>query len=287
LKLHPAIIASKVKKHKVIFDDADRLVMLFRMNKALKRTIELIERWSSKNCYAHVIPSKDRYNYHSSKFHEIRNFPSIDVVKKSKSIKLDNIVYKFLKGKVVIYVNGWISDTRGAKFIKNLIACISRGYLEDKVAILIAGKIDTKILNDAIKSKCCYNFGKISLEESLRLYSLSDYALTLYDPVIEINRFAESNKWGDCIMYLVIPVVNSFIESADFLGKGMLLVDYNDCSILINDIRKLIKNPAHNDEKKRKLRELQKKIIPFDKGVLILIRFQVETNNPWPSSQAS
>src|SRR5690606_10969109 len=69
----PVLLASKLRGFKIIFDDADRFSMVFSFPGPVKRLLERLERICSRNVSLHVIPNKNRYDFESSSFIEVKN----------------------------------------------------------------------------------------------------------------------------------------------------------------------------------------------------------------------
>lgn len=263
----PAVLASYIRRHKVIFDDADRLVLLFNFRGLLLRLLRLIEKFTSSSSTFHIIPSRSRYDYESEKFLELKNLPTSNNIEAAKLIEIPGDILDKINGKVVVYANGWLADTRGALFIVDLIKSIMASSLSGRVIILLAGRIDSDLLRCNIDDVCCVLLPEMKYEQALSYYKVSDYVLTLYDPAIEINKFAEANKWGDALAFGVTPVVNKEVVSADFLKDVSVVVEYDRADNLIFDIEN--NRERYQGEKYMEVvNDLLGGLVPFKTGVL-------------------
>ncbi|MEZ9922309.1 hypothetical protein AB4342_19555, partial [Vibrio breoganii] len=101
----PALIASKIKGFKIIFDDADRFSMLFNFPKRIARILESLEKYTSYNVACHVVPGTSRYDFHSESMFTLKNLPSKNVIEESKAIYSKSLT-EWPDAKIVIYVNG-------------------------------------------------------------------------------------------------------------------------------------------------------------------------------------
>ena len=73
------------------------------------------------------------------------------------------------------------------------------------------------------------HYGELSQHEALALYRQADLACTFYDPAIQINRYAEPNKWWDCVFMGTPPVLNEGIATAKSL------IESNACFVVVYD----------------------------------------------------
>jgi hypothetical protein len=90
--------------------------------------------------------------------------------------------------------------------------------------------------------------------------------LTYYDPKVQINRQAESNKWGDCIFLGVPFLVNSEVETAaQFVAQGAAFaVPYSDVDALESLILNLHANPSRLANAVERLQKFRPDYLPFD-----------------------
>lgn len=238
----PAIIASKIKGFKVIFDDADRFSYLFSKQNIIISGIKYLEYLSSKYSYLHIIPCFERYEFKTKSMRILKNTPDKIDSEESKKILFSSKVLNFRKKYInIIYVNGWLTDTRGMKQIFEL-----SNY--DDIGILIAGRIDSNYIQNIVEKENVLYLGEIPSIEALSLYIYSDYVFTYYDPKIKINRFAESNKWGDAIEMKTPILVNKEVMTANFLRENKVCLSY-----AYNDIYGLYQGILTSDKSKMRI----------------------------------
>ncbi|MCJ8319675.1 MAG: hypothetical protein MJK12_08570 [Colwellia sp.] len=233
----PALLASKFRKNKVIFDDADRFSMVFSMPSLIKSMVEKLERYTSRNVFMHIIPGKERYDFESNNFFILKNMPSQSELDLAQEIFKNKV---WPKAGLIINVNGWLGEDRGMA----AALALSQAFKNDDFKIILAGKIDCPAAKALSQQDNVVYLGSVSNSEALASYLCSDFVLTYYDPKHKINQFAESNKWGDAIMSGVKIIVNSEVKTAQFLNKEKwsISVPYHDHSMLITKVRTLINN---------------------------------------------
>jgi UDP-N-acetylglucosamine:LPS N-acetylglucosamine transferase len=240
----PAMLASKIKGFKVVFDDADRFSMIFKFPSLIDKIIRFLEKITSRGVHFHVVPGAERYDFASKKFYVLKNTPSESQIEKAKEIS------KNLEkpANFVININGWLGAGRGMQQALDLVNKLDT----DDIKILLIGKLDCDAAEILAKHKNVIYKGKLSNSETLANYFLSDLVLTYYDPKLEINQYAESNKWGDAIKTGIGIIVNEEVKSAKFIKENHLgvIVPYNDVEALVKEVQNLLANPSKLEELK-------------------------------------
>ncbi|WP_448546968.1 hypothetical protein [Thalassotalea fusca] len=227
----PAILAAKIRKFEVIFDDADRFSMVFPFPSPIKKFIQVLENFTSHHCSLHVIPGTERYSFSSNKFFILRNTPSIAEITKARAYFRSK---EWPKARIVINVNGWLGKDRGM----SAALAIANHFDQQDVALLVAGKVDCDEARQLIDCGSVTYLGKLTNAEALATYLCSDFVLTYYDPKYEINTLAQSNKWGDALLLGTKVIVNSEVKTANFLREidGCITCSYHDHFQLINEL---------------------------------------------------
>jgi len=168
------------------------------------------------------------------------------------------------RGELVVYFNGWIGETRGAPiFLKIMQEANTRGI---PIKMLVAGRLaGVSSLALAELPNVTY-YGNLDLPDALELYRDADVALIYYDPNVEINRLAESNKWGDCVFLNTPFITNSEVKTADqFFHRGAAIpVPYSDDDGLLRTLVGLIERPARLIECREALQQFESEYKPFD-----------------------
>ncbi|MGG6231753.1 hypothetical protein [Tenacibaculum sp. SDUM215027] len=255
----PALLASKIKKFNVIFDDADRFSMLFSFPKPIKYLIEFFEKFTSRNVQKHLIPGIERYDFSSEKFHILKNMPSKVEVEKAKKIYGSKV---WPKADLIININGLLQQNRGLDIALEL----SNRLKEKSVHFLVAGRLACNEAELLIDNANVTYFGKVSNAEALASYFASDLVLTYFRPDSIINTLAESNKWGDAIKIGIGVIVNSEVKTANYLreNNACIYYPYNDINSLENEISKLLLNKINLDLLKENSKKLFGKFDYFE-----------------------
>lgn len=258
----PAMVASKIKGFSLVFDDADRFSMIFKFPSIIDKILKFFEKLTSRNVMYHVVPGEERYNFASKKFYVLKNTPSESQLEKAKQIS-ENLEKP---ANFVININGWLGSGRG---MNEALALVNRIETED-IKILLIGKLDCESADELAEHKNVIYRGKLSNAETLANYFISDLVLTYYDPKLEINQYAESNKWGDAIKTGIGIIVNEEVKSAKFIKENDLgiIVPYNDIDALVHEIQTLLKNPAKLEKLKSNAQQYSE-IMPFYEDQLI------------------
>ena len=210
----PALLASLMVGGRILFDDADRFSLVVNFPSAIRRLVQALEEWTSRRVLVHVIPGWSRYDWTAESMFMLRNTPRAEDIDEALSLEVARP-----EADLVVYANGWLGDTRGAGVILEVLRRLEQSSLN--VAFLVAGRVDSPAGHELVRHSLVDYRGEISQLEALSLYSVSDVVLTLYDPSIPINRYAESNKWGDCVACGVPFVVNSEVRTAkEYVDRG-------------------------------------------------------------------
>lgn len=189
-----------------VFDDADRLVLLFRLPALVTRLLAGLERRVSRDASTHVIPGVGRYDYRSSSMAVISNVPDSSQLQRAFAMPVQRP-----DAALVVYVNGWLTPTRGLDFIMNIM----KEFAADPTIIfIVAAKLDSSRAEDLRHAPNALFLGSLDQVTALAWYRVSDLVITFYDPAIAINRFAEPNKWGDAAKMGTAVLVNSEVETA-------------------------------------------------------------------------
>lgn len=223
----PAVLAAWLTRSRIVFDDADRFSMIFRLPGPLHRGLQRLEEWTSRRAAMHVIPGFSRYEWRHDDMVILRNSPLEADFAQARRAAPPRPPHK-----VVLYANGWIGETRGAPvFLKLLDLADERGI---DLHLLIAGRVSGEAAPRLIGHHRVTYLGEVPQRDALACYAVADAVLTYYDPAIIINRKAESNKWGDAVFFGCPIIVNTEVETArPFLqAGGAWAVPYEDADAL-------------------------------------------------------
>ena len=227
----PMLLSSRIKGFKLYFDDADRFSMIIRTPFPLNRIIEKLEMLTSRKAYKHIVPAIERYDFESENFFLLQNTPSLSEIKEAFKLYTEK---EWLKAKIIININGLLSDGRGLDIALKLYDKLEK----EDVGFILAGRVDcvsAKILKE--KDKVQY-LGEVTNAEALSSYFASDFVFTYYDPKMKVNQMAASNKWGDAIFTNTGIIVNDEIKTAaSFIKNGVAISHpYNDFENLADEI---------------------------------------------------
>ncbi len=255
----PAVLASKIKNFDVIFDDADRFSLIFSLPGLLRKIIVALEKWTSRNSLVHLIPGGARYDFESEKFHELKNTPSAIEVQAAEDIYKKR---EWPQADLVVNVNGWLGSDRGIP----IICRVAKELQNENIKFIVAGKPDCPEALDFISLENVKYIGKVSNAEALASYFASDYVFTYYNPKTRINRLAESNKWGDAIKIGVGVIVNSEVQTADYLvaQEAGIFVPYDDVDALVKGLRNMAKNKNRVSRHKANIAKLSQRFDFFE-----------------------
>lgn len=192
-----------------LFDNPDNVPLSFRFPWFVRMIFVFMEKLIVWRASIHLVPSQCRWNGYSKNLRIIPNTPDSNIFQKAQSIAREK-QYHPEEGYLTLYVNGKLTKERGVKHVITLCRKIS----SDKLRIIVAGDLISDESKELVALKRANYLGNLSNEEALALYWKSDITLTYYDPDIAINRLAEPNKWGDCIVTNTPFVVNSEVITA-------------------------------------------------------------------------
>lgn len=218
----PTILAGLFRSHQVVFDDADRFSMVLGVGGLVGRMLFALEDWTAARSILHIIPSFSRYNKTVDSDFLLPNTPTRADIEAARALRPEK------PAAFVVYANGWLPQTRGALIILEAFRRFSVG--KSDVQLLVAGFIPDQLLSEFSGLEALTYIGEVPQVEALALYQVSDVLVTLYDPNIEINRRAESNKWGDACCFGVPFIVNFEVETArKYIESGAAFsVPYGD-----------------------------------------------------------
>lgn len=235
----PALLAARLTGARVVFDDADRFSMIVQLPGAAGRLLPRLERWASRRAALHVIPGFSRYEWRHDRMIVLRNSPleaDFKAAEEARPVRPD--------AAIVLYANGWIGETRGAPvFLRLLDIAEARGL---DLKLVIAGRVDGPSAPHLVTHPRVTFLGEVAQREALAWYGAVDAVLTYYDPIVPINRKAESNKWGDAVFFGCPIIFNTEVETAQPLvaAGAALAVPYADAEALADLAQGLAGDPG-------------------------------------------
>lgn len=205
----PVAAASVIRRRTFLFANRDNITLSYRWPASVKYALSVLERFVVRRAALHIVPSAARWPWGGHNLRVIPNTPSEAMLAKARAIAagLPEIARA---GELVLYVNGWLTETRGLPTLYEAV----RSIRDENLVVLVAGKPACRAAAEMLRLRNVRYLGHLPTAEALAWYHRADLVFTYYDPAIAINRLAEPNKWGDCIATGTPFIVNSEVESA-------------------------------------------------------------------------
>ena len=197
-------LVSKFRKVYYVYDIWDELAISHNFPKIIKSILRFLDKMIRKSAYLYIHVDKTRYS-DIDRGNEnsiiIYNSPE-DYYKKEENIDYKN---KFA-------VTGWLNKTRGIQSIYNF------ALDNPEICFVIAGHFNQKEFEDKFLKLPNVDYHDfMSQEELFALIKDCRGIFSLYDPSIEINRLAASNKLYDAMMLSIPAIVNRGILAENFV----------------------------------------------------------------------
>ncbi|MEZ5960562.1 MAG: glycosyltransferase [Hyphomonadaceae bacterium] len=201
-------IATLGASKRIIFDDPDRLSLV--APPYFRAPLRAAEQYLYKRVRRVIVPGPSRYDRMLPNYSVLRNIPCSADIARALKLKLSR------PPGFVVYVNGWLTKSRGAEMIASAIEQLSHAG----ISFVIAAREEEVELFPAFRSPNCVVLGRISPDQSLAWYRHADVVTAFYDPEIPINRLAEPNKVGDAIAMGTPLIMNHGVAIAEELAKS-------------------------------------------------------------------
>jgi len=269
----PVWFASRLRRDiKYIFDDADRLVLIWNLPRPIERFLIFFEKKISRDSHSHIIPSHARYNYKTDKQYEIKNSPNqAQIVTARKSPARQH------GAALNVYVNGWLDPTRGLALIDAAADILTaRGNTDIQFNVAVGNLTDK---NTSFFSRSNVNhLGSLTHIDSLKQYGVNDVVVTFYDPTIRINQYAIPNKWGDAVAMTTPIIVNEGVKTAQHLHDvgAAFEVPFQSPEALADLLVMLSKHPEKLKQARIAIQKLGPEYQPFNEMMApVLERFLI------------
>ncbi|MFN3683608.1 MAG: hypothetical protein ACK41F_06690, partial [Fimbriimonadaceae bacterium] len=234
----------------------------------VRPVIARMERRAAAAAKIHLVPSSARWPSADPNLRVVPNYPLTDDLAKANEIARQRGYVR--DGTFTLYVNGWLAPTRG---LDSLVQALDV-YDGPPFRVLLAGRIDPTVPQAArlMEHPFAEYRGEVTPAESLALYHRAHACLTFYDPSLAINRLAESNKWGDCVLTRCAILVNEEVATAQPYREigGAAAVPYADPRALADLLARWAQNPAEPLEMGARLAGLPFR--PWDEAMAALVR---------------
>lgn len=249
-----------------IFDDADTFSLHAPLPSFLKPFVRLLENWTRQKSRLTIVPTAQRYDRMTETMRLIKNTPDRSLVDISRSLEVSRPV----NAKLIVYANGVLTDYRGLGILQSVATRLGKNPdTAESVLFLLAGRMEDPDHEILTLPNVDYK-GRVPNTVALSYYRIADLVFTYYDPAGgEINRYASSNKWGDCLVFGVPPLINREVESVPEFREqdACLTFDYEDVDGLTDCIQQIVRQPELLDQLKNNLRPLQESFQYFDDAI--------------------
>jgi glycosyltransferase involved in cell wall biosynthesis len=233
------------------------VAVCFRVNKVIVFVIQLLDNIVMQLADFIIFPDKQYFNYYgffklkSSKYFILPNSTSDQY----ELISDEDIYtkYNIARGKILIPILGYFSETRGREVFYSIIK-----EKIDSVHYIIAGDFrDTNDVNYFESMDNVTFLGKVSYVEALFIMKNASFTPLLYDPSSLNNKYAYPTKYYDSLMVgtpLLVSkgqsdIWNEIVELN--MGYGM---EYNSLSDFKELLLELVKVETKID--KQRLRDI-------------------------------
>lgn len=209
----PIFLASIIRRFSYIYEIRDEFALSYNFSPFLKGVIRKIDHVLMRNASFVIHVDANRVTYEKCKYIIIENSPE-DYYKGGKRS------YNGLQLQYAVIGN--MTETRGIDQVYEF------AKVHDNVSILLVGSIH----NDELKSELLSlkNVEYHDFMPQRELYSLMGGCcgiFSLFDPCLEINRLAASNKVYDAMMLGIPVITNKEVLNSDYIVK-------NECGLIVN-----------------------------------------------------
>jgi hypothetical protein len=231
----PLALLSLVRKTVFVYANLDNISTSYRWPTMLSRALRQCERFVAARSCLHLLPSPTRWEKISSKERFLTNSPTMGMLKSAREIAQRNGYVR--RGVLTVYVNGCLTKTRGMGVLSNAL----RKCFSEEIRVLMAGQILCEEAKGLSQMANVSYLGELPGEESLAQYFRSHLVFTYYDPAVEINRWAEPNKWQDCIATGTPFLVNNEVLTAQtyISANACAQTSYSDVEGIANCLKNL------------------------------------------------
>ena len=234
----PVYWASKIKKIHYIYEVYDDFALRYKFPTVIKKAIHKLDTKVMRGSQSVIHVDANRVTYKDCKWIVIENSP-IDIFS-GKERNYDEIDYKFA-------VIGHLSKERGLSPILKFAKCNSQ------VKFLVVGRFIDEEDRKAFRSLANVEYYDYMLQNDLfQKMGKCCSIFSLYDPSLEINRLAASNKVYDAMMFGIPVITNKEVINSGFIKEQRIgfVIDYDynetwDCLLsdfFMDDVRDLGSN---------------------------------------------
>lgn len=241
-------------RHWLVFDNLDNISMNYRWPRWLAGTIRGFESWTAHSARLHVVPSRARWVGNESNLRIVANTPSREALREANALARERVYTRVPP--LTIYLNGWLSRTRGIRTLVDAIQGLSVNGVP--VRVVVAGRPASEECKELLAMDCTEYLGMLTNAEALAVYYRSHVAFTYYDPSVAINRVAESQKWTDCWATGTPFISNHGIQTLQpYLDRdACFTLPYDDADALAHLLADLAANPQRLADSRQRLQTM-------------------------------
>lgn len=202
----PVALAFALRRNVYIYEIHDEFALSYNFPSFVKRVVRGIDHWIMRRAKLMIHVDNNRVNYKKCKTVVIENSP-FDYWKGIDERPYDTIEHKFA-------VIGNISATRGITEICEF-AKHNAG-----IGILVVGKFYNEELRKQLLSLPNVEYHDYMPQQELfKILEVCAGIFSLYDPSLEINRLAASNKVYDAMMLGIPVITNKEVVNSSFIRE--------------------------------------------------------------------
>jgi glycosyltransferase involved in cell wall biosynthesis len=187
-------------------------------------------------------------------------------------------------GRLTVYACGNLRADRGVGLLLDAAAEI------DGCFVLAAGKCRDPRLAERLASAPNVDYrGELTPVAALQLCGEADVVLTFYEPGLEINRYAISNKWSDAMMAARPILINAEVEKAAWVKEqGIGYACAYDKDALIEMLRRITEDRVDAAARGARGRKLWERGYRWDvaEQQLVTLIEQAASARPAPTAPA-
>jgi len=222
----PAAVAGRLRGHRFIYNCRDNVSMRYRLPRYAKRILDWVDGRVMKRASAVIFPDEVRVPADPPRGAVIIPNAAPEVIVAGTP---DPSV-------LTVYAMGNLRRDRGIALLLDAAAEV------EGCRVLAAGKCRDAELASRVSAEADYR-GVLAPADALALCGEADVVFTFYEPGLEINRRAVSNKWADAMMAGRPVLINEEVEKARWVVENKIgYASAYDRNELVRTLREIARN---------------------------------------------
>jgi glycosyltransferase involved in cell wall biosynthesis len=243
----PVALAAVFRGFPFIYDVQDNFDLRHQWPYPLRPMIRAVDGWVIRRAAGIVVPDENRivgpFEFGRGKTATMPNCPQ-DMPLPPRPAR---------KAALTVLASGHLGSRRGVHLL------LSAAKMVPEVRVIMAGRFTEPWLEQTARGMERVDYrGWIPWEQAVAMNLESDVAFSFYDPAIEGNLLANSQKWFDAMMTGTPVLSNREIFNAQWIedeGFGYLC-PFGDPAALAETLRSIIRNPEELRRKSLQARRL-------------------------------